>query len=218
MIEVEAPSKHVPYVATSWRNPMQAEVVRALRYDGHRVYDFKNPVPGDHGFSWRGVTDVPREKWTAEHFSREVLDHPSAARGFGLDMDALEACSACVLVLPCGRSAHLELGYAVGRGKLTIVYMPKLEEPELMYRMCDYVETTLDGVRLQLSRARTPPRWQRDLVYPNGESAGIARYDGRCGEYRHRICPVCNNCWRHGSCTCGPARPLDGFVAAEVAS
>lgn len=42
--------------------------------------------------------------------------------------------------------------------------MPILEEPELMYRMCDYVETTVDGVRRQLSKDRDRPRWQADLA------------------------------------------------------
>lgn len=205
---LEERTRHRIYVASSWRNSIQPEIVRALRHDGHDVYDFKNPLPGEHGFSWRSVTDVPPEAWTAEHFSSKVLDHEVAARGFELDMCALERASACVLVLPCGRSAHLELGYAIGR-MLSIVYMPKLEEPELMYRMCDYVETTLDGVRLQLSRARTAPRWQRDL-----EDRQHPRFANRCGEYRHRECKVCSGCWRHGSCTCGPDVPVPGFVAS----
>lgn len=153
------------YCASSWRNEEQPAVVAALRADGHSVvYDFKNPAPGDNGFGWRQLNLGDKTEWDAELFASKVLDHPLAARGFGLDMDALEACSACVLVLPCGRSAHLELGQAVGSGKLTIVYVPKLEEPELMYRMCDYVETTMTGVRRALSKWRPRPRWQRDLA------------------------------------------------------
>lgn len=151
------------YVASSWRNKIQPDVVAILRQDGHEVYDFKNPAPGENGFGWRQLGGKPREEWDAEHFSRVVLDHPVAAHGFGLDMEALKKCAACVLVLPCGRSAHLELGYAVGARKLTVVYMPELEEPELMYRMCDYVETSIDGVRRALSRERPRPRWQADL-------------------------------------------------------
>jgi hypothetical protein len=36
-------------------------------------------------------------------------------------------------VLPCGKSAHLELGGACGRGKRTIVLMAEPDTPELMY-------------------------------------------------------------------------------------
>ena len=203
-------TRHRPYVASSWRNPIQPQVVAALRHDGHDVYDFRNPAPGDAGFSWRDVTEVPRDAWTAEHFATNVLDHPTAEHGFNLDFAAMEQCSALVLVLPCGRSAHLELGWAVGQRRLTIVYMPSLEEPELMYRMVDYVETTLDGVRQQLSRlGRTQPRWQRDLEAGGGPSA---RFANRCREYSHRECRVCSGCWRHGSCTCGPEMPVPGAV------
>lgn len=168
------------YVCSSWRNEEQPAVVAALRADGHSVvYDFKNPAPGDNGFGWRQLEFGDKSEWTAELFATKVLDHPLAAHGFALDMDALEACSACVLVLPCGKSAHLELGQAVGSGKLTIVYVPKLEEPELMYRMCDYVETTLSGVRRALSKWRHRPRWQRDLArFDAGPANGGNQFEG----------------------------------------
>ena len=44
------------------------------------------------------------------------------------------------MVLPCGKSAHLELGYAVGKGKRTVIFMP--EEPErwdVMYNFADQI-------------------------------------------------------------------------------
>ena len=235
-------TNHRIYLASSWRNPRQPEVLAALRADGHEVYDFRNPAPGDNGFSWREIGDrfgkcadcgeqdplnKPRScsegevlrdgtqirraphrwegGWDAAHFATHVLDHPIAAYGFGLDMAALEACSACVLLLECGKSAHLELGQAVGARKLTIVYMPVLVEPELMYRMCDYVETTLEGVRKQLSQDRDPPRWQTDLRRTSADE-----FRGLCAPHRHRSCAVCQGCWRHGSCTCGPVTIVDG--------
>lgn len=136
------------YVASSWRNDVQPGVVRALREAGHEVYDFRHPAEGDNGFGWRKLGLGDKDGWTAEQFAREVLEHPVAKRGFDLDMGALERADACVLVLPCGRSAHLELGYAVGQLKLSIVYIPpgRFDEPELMYRMCNHVVTSLDEV------------------------------------------------------------------------
>ena len=61
-------------------------------------------------------------------------------------MDALEWADACVLVLPCGRRAHTEAGWMAGRGKKVVVYIPKMEEPELMYKLFDKVAGTLDEV------------------------------------------------------------------------
>lgn len=110
------------YVASSWRNPWQLGVVKILRAVGLEVYDFRNPGPGEHGFSWSEIDENWRA-WTPEEY-RKALGHPIAERGFGLDMRALRAADACVLVQPCGTSAHLELGYAVGASKKTAVLFP----------------------------------------------------------------------------------------------
>lgn len=123
------------YVASSWRNVRQPEVVLALRAAGHEVYDFRNPVPGDNGFSWRSCASET-ELRDPVAFRDRVLTHPIAQRGFRFDMDALRAADATVLVLPCGRSAHLEMGYATGAGQRTIVLLDDpMSEPELMYLM-----------------------------------------------------------------------------------
>lgn len=125
------------YVASSWRNPAQPCVVSDLRVAGHEVYDFKNPAPGNNGFGWRQLGMGDAKEWTP-HILRDALKHPVAQQGFKYDMDALRGCDACVLVLPCGRSAHLELGWATGAGKRTYVLTDStLDEPELMYLMCD---------------------------------------------------------------------------------
>jgi hypothetical protein len=138
------------YVASSWRNEHQPIVVEALREQGCNVYDFRNPAPGDDGFRWSEI-DSNWQAWDFDRYDR-ALQHGVAQRGFGLDMSALEACDVCLLVLPCGRSAHLELGFAVGARKRTAVLFPgpwmgkafPLLEPELMYKMCDLRTDDLD--------------------------------------------------------------------------
>lgn len=139
------------YVASSWRNEVQQAVVLGLRSMGHDVYDFRNPTPGDSGFSWSEI-DPEWQRWDTNAF-RAALQHPIAQHGFGLDMMALRTCDACVLVLPCGRSAHLELGWAAGAGKKTFVLSPDPEEPELMYLMCDGIYSSLNELRVVLRTA-----------------------------------------------------------------
>ena len=138
------------YVASSWRNTYQPGVVTALREAGHVVYDFRHPVPGHDGFRWSEI-DPQWQSWTVEQY-RQALGHPIAARGFQYDMEGLVTAEATVLVLPCGRSAHLELGYAVGQRQQTLVYMPEPTEPELMYKMVDGVYGTLEEVCAHLQR------------------------------------------------------------------
>ena len=131
------------YVASSWRNEHQPGVVERLRRDGHDVYDFRNPTEGDGGFHWSEI-DTAWQTWTPEQYI-EGLRHPVAQRGFLTDMTALKWADIVVLVLPCGRSAHLELGYAVGAGKRTIVLLSD-GEPELMNLMVGRLATSVEEV------------------------------------------------------------------------
>ena len=140
------------YVASSWRNTRQQDVVMALRDLGHSVYDFRNPAPGDTGFGWRQCAE-PEQLRDPTKFRDEVLTHPVARAGFEKDMSALRAAHATVLVLPCGRSAHLELGWATGHGQRTIVLLDDpMSEPELMYLMNTTICASLDEVLLAMPR------------------------------------------------------------------
>jgi hypothetical protein len=133
------------YVASSWRNPIHVAVVAALRAAGIDRYDFRNPEGGT-GFSWREVSSTGQNFTTAgcsvDEYLR-ILEHPRAVEGFDADFAAMEKADTFVLVLPCGRSAHLELGWAVGAGKRTAVLLEDPIEPELMYRMVDYLAPSL---------------------------------------------------------------------------
>jgi hypothetical protein len=140
------------YVASSWRNPYQPGVVGLLRDAGHDVYDFRNPRPGEQGFAWSEI-DPDWQEWDARRF-RWALDNPIAQAGFKSDFEALEWCDTCILALPCGRSAHLELGWAVGAGKRTAILLDDKNEPELMYRMVDKLALTVAELVMWLERVK----------------------------------------------------------------
>lgn len=121
------------------------------------MYDFRNPLPGQHGFSWKETSAVPPEYWTVADFAAALQTEP-ACRGFGLDMAALIWCDVCVCVLPSGKDAHLEVGWAAGVGwasdgkkKTAVLLLDKADgtrgwEPGLMYKMCDLVTGEIDRV------------------------------------------------------------------------
>lgn len=136
------------YVASSWRNPCQPEVVARLRSAGHEVYDFRNPADNPGGFRWSDIDDKWLD-WSASEYIAQ-LGHPVAERGFKADFDAMRWADVCVLVLPCGRSAHTEAGWFAGCGKKTIVYLPEKQEPELMYKLFDAVTDSLEGLLAML--------------------------------------------------------------------
>jgi hypothetical protein len=138
------------YVASSWRNPLYDGVIQVLKAAKVPHYDFKHPSSGSDGFHWHDI--MPNwERWEARVY-REALRHPLACQGFKADMDALEACARLLLVLPCGRSAHLELGHAIGAGKETIIYYPEMVqiEPELMYKAATHLCVTMGEVLARL--------------------------------------------------------------------
>jgi hypothetical protein len=141
------------YVASSWRNERQPEVVQALRAVGHQVYDFRKPdserLDVDQGFHWSEI-DPDWQSWSPLQFV-DALEHPLALDGYGKDYAALQSAEAVVLVMPCGRSAHLELGFGVGRGMLSVILLSD-GEPELMYKMVPNLVTSIEEVIIALEQ------------------------------------------------------------------
>jgi hypothetical protein len=167
------------YLASSWRNEHYPEVLEALRNTGHEVYDFRNPAPqGGGGFSWSEI-DPDWRQWGPHEYVRHVTSDQAAARGFAFDKAGLDWCDTLVLVLPCGRSAHLEADYAVGQGKEVVILLHEDRfEPELMYLLCRGLVTSVSALlrrldwRLPVSLAEIsstaysgePARWAQDAV------------------------------------------------------
>ncbi|MFT8180188.1 hypothetical protein ACLXNF_21640 [Mycobacteroides chelonae] len=142
------------YVASSWRNTVHPTVVHALREARFAVYDFKNP-PAGTGFAWdeiglahtnpvHGHPAAPDVSDRAEFL--HALTDPRALAGFNSDYTAMQHADAIIAVAPCGRSAHLELGWGAGAGKLTAILLDDPCTPELMYLAVDHCATTIDSL------------------------------------------------------------------------
>jgi hypothetical protein len=134
------------YVASSWRNPVHPDVVDRLRAEGIPCYDFKR----DEGaqFGWHEVMpDAYNPGYAIAELMAvgdylDAIEHPRAVEGYASDFAAMERADTFVLVLPCARSAHLELGWAVGAGKRTAILLDSSRTvmvPELMYKMVDHL-------------------------------------------------------------------------------
>ena len=100
------------------------------------------PRSGNPGFHWTDI-DPDAPNWTYAQYA-EGLHHPLAERQFQADIDALTWADTCVLVLPCGCSAHTEAGWMAGAGKRVLAYIPEMVEPELMYKLFDGVAGSLE--------------------------------------------------------------------------
>lgn len=169
------------YVASSWRNPHQPMIVDLLRDNGHEVYDFRNP-PHNTGFAWHQIgLAVPCK---AEDYRNALLTHPRAAQGFMSDFAAMRWADTCLLVLPCGRSAHLELGWMAGAGKRTLILTQDGEEPELMALLADTICINVEEVLIELRKGVMPTlpvseidrlaTYLKSLISENPEKARLA--------------------------------------------
>lgn len=136
------------YLASSWKNEEQPNLINQLLSEGHHVYDFRHPTPHIGGFAWSEI-DPDWKLWHTDQFAGIVQTDLRCAQGFTLDMHALRWCDTCILLQPCGRSAHLEFGWACGAGKFTLAYIDG--EPDLMLLMADVIVTNesnlLDALR-----------------------------------------------------------------------
>ena len=136
------------YVATSWRNNEQPEIINTLTAEGHECYDFRNPPHREGGFHWSDI-DPDWKNWDATTYRDHLLNSPIASHGYLSDLRGMEWADTGLLVMKCGNSAHLELGYMAGRGKRTIILLDD-GEPDLMRLMADDICVDMDEVLLAL--------------------------------------------------------------------
>lgn len=122
------------YLIGSLRNSAVPQVAAALRAEGHHVFD-----------DWHAAGAAADDEWQRYEKTRgrtygEALDGEAARHVFEFDLAQLLAADAAVLVAPAGRSAHMELGFMLGRGKKGYVLFD--QEPDrwdVMYKFASGV-------------------------------------------------------------------------------
>ncbi len=108
---------------------------------------------------WYAAGPEADDYWKAYEKARghgyvEALAGYSAEHVFAFDKHHLDTASAGILVLPAGRSGHLELGYLAGRGVYTAILLtPEYEDErfDVMYKFADKVTYDLNSIVKDLS-------------------------------------------------------------------
>lgn len=124
----------VIYLIGSLRNPLVPQLGQKLRALGHEVFD-----------DWHAAGEAADDEWQRYEMERgrhygDALDGYMAWHTFQFDQAHLDRCDTGVMVMPAGKSCHMELGYLVGQKKETYVLFDR--EPErwdVMYRFCTKV-------------------------------------------------------------------------------
>ena len=99
------------YLIGSLRNPRIVELGNVLREAGYDTFE-----------DWHAGGPQADDEWMRYEKQRgrtykQALAGYHAAHVFEFDLHHLNRADAAVLVTPAGKSAHLELGYVIGRGK-----------------------------------------------------------------------------------------------------
>ncbi len=117
------------YLIGSLRDKRIPEIANELREKtGHEVFDdwfAPGPRADDH---WKEYETARGRSY------KEALKGYAATHIFEFDKKHIEDSDIGVLTLPSGKSAHLELGYMLGQGKLGYVLMDEPDRYDVMYQ------------------------------------------------------------------------------------
>jgi len=117
------------YLIGSLRDKLIPGIAKELREKtGHEVFDdwfAPGPRADDH---WKEYEEARGRNYG------QALKGYAATHIFSFDKHHLDTAEIGVLILPSGKSCHLELGYLVGQGKRTYVLMDKPDRWDVMYQ------------------------------------------------------------------------------------
>lgn len=126
------------YLIGSLRNPEVPKVAASLRAAGIEVFDDWYAAGPEADDRWRDY----EIGWGRTYI--EALEGLACNHVFNFDHTHLERCDAALLVLPAGKSAHMELGFVRGSRKRTYILLDNPERWDAMYRFATKVHTDLN--------------------------------------------------------------------------
>jgi nucleoside 2-deoxyribosyltransferase len=100
---------------------------------------------------WHAAGPTADDEWKRYEEGRgrtyaEALKGYAARHVFSFDRFHLDRSTCGVLVMPAGRSGHLELGFLAGQGKPTYVLMDNPDRWDVMYQFCSGIHFTLSDL------------------------------------------------------------------------
>jgi hypothetical protein len=131
-------ASHV-YLIGSLRNPRIPEIAKAMRDAGINVFDDWHAAGPEADDCWQQYEQARGRSYA------DALNGAHACNVFDFDKRNIDGAFAVVLVLPAGKSGHLEFGYAVGCGKHAYILLDgEPERYDVMYNFATGVLETVD--------------------------------------------------------------------------
>ncbi len=134
------------YLIGSLRNPEVPKLADAIRRQtGQEVFDDWYAAGPEADDYWRDY-----EKGRG-HDYRQGLAGLAAKHVFDFDLYHLNRADAGVLLLPAGRSGHLELGFLIGKGKPGFILLDNPDRWDVMYKFAQVCFTQEELIENLLS-------------------------------------------------------------------
>lgn len=128
------------YLIGSLRNPQIPNIAKVLRLEGLEVFDDWYAAGPEADDYWRDYEKARGNSYL------EGLQGLAATHVFEFDKRHLDRSEAGILVLPAGKSGHLELGYLIGSGKPGYILLDDPERWDVMYKFATLVTTSLEEI------------------------------------------------------------------------
>ena len=138
------------YLIGSLRNPKIIETAEKLRAAGHEVFDDWYAAGPEADDYWR---DYEKAKG---HTYKQGLQGYAAKNVYNFDKHHLDRNDMAVLVLPAGKSGHLELGYVIGSGKPGYILLDDPERWDVMYQFAKGVFYSVEELIEELKSNQGP--------------------------------------------------------------
>ena len=135
------------YLIGSLRNPEIPKIGQDLRQIGFDVFD-----------DWFAGGKIADDSWRDYEMARgrtyqEALSGYAARHVFGFDLSHIRRCDIGVLILPAGKSAHIEFGW-ISKDQSTYVLMDKPDRWDVMYQFATGVAFSMNELTEMLKKER----------------------------------------------------------------
>ena len=131
------------YIIGSLRNPEVTKLAKDIReqFPNVEVFDDWMAAGPEADDFWR---DYEKAKGNS---LEEALKGYAAQHVFNYDKGHLDTSDVVILMLPAGKSGHLELGYSIGKGKRSAILLDSQPDRyDVMYAFADKVTDSKEAL------------------------------------------------------------------------
>jgi len=142
------------YLIGALKNRSIIPLANEIRELGFDVFD-----------DWISPGEETDEKWQAYERERgrtyeEAIMGHHADTVFHYDLEHLRGSDIVVMVLPCGKSGHLEFGWSIGKGKTALILFDgEPDRYDLMYKFADGLYFNKERLFMRLKRELSSKSW-----------------------------------------------------------